>query len=189
MPRSVEPADSLTDLSGFTLEHLQRPRSDSEQLQRLVDMQAIRDVLGLYCRAQDRCDLPLLQSVFHADAVDHHGGVFEGSVRDFCGFAIEKLRQCETATHHLFQTLIDIDGDRARTEAYALAFHRIRVDRNTIDSIWSARIYDRFERRDGLWRIAGRQVVYDWNMDVPSRETWGMGFFGPAASMTGKRHL
>ena len=178
MAKSVDPTNPVTDLSAFTLEHLQRPRNDAEQLQRLVDTQAIRDVLGLYCRAQDRCDLPLLQSVFHADAVDHHGGVFEGSVRDFCGFAIEKLRQCEAVTHHLFQTLIDVDGDVAGTEAYALAFHRIRIAQSTIDSIWSARIHDRFERRDGLWRIAERRVVYDWNIDVPSRETWGMGFFG-----------
>jgi hypothetical protein len=189
LAKSADTASSLTDLSAITLEHLQRPRGGSEQLQRLADIQAIRDVLALYCRAQDRCDLQLLQSVFHADAVDHHGGVFEGSVRDFCGFAIDKLRQCETATHHLFQTLIDVDGDRARTEAYALAFHRIRVGESTIDSLWSARICDRFERRDGFWRIAERQVVYDWNHDVPSRETWGMGFFGAAPSMAGERRL
>ena len=36
---------------------------------------------------------------------------------------------------------------------------------------------DRFERRDGSWRIAWRRVVYDWNRDMAVSETWGRGFF------------
>jgi hypothetical protein len=186
LPRSTEPTDLVAEPRPFTLEVLQRTRSSQGQLQYLIDVQAIRDVLALYCRAQDRCDLELLQSVFHEDAMDHHGGVFEGSVRDFCGFAIDKLRQCEVVTHHLCQTLIDVDGDTASSEAYAIAFHRIRVgtDTGTVDSIWSGRILDRFERRAGLWKIARRQVAYDWNIDTATRETWSMGFFPPPHGVT-----
>jgi hypothetical protein len=65
----------------------------------------------------------------------------------------------------------------ARAESYALAFHRVRLDGRLLDSIWSARILDRFERRAGIWRIAERQVVYDWNIDSPTSETWSRGFF------------
>jgi hypothetical protein len=162
----------------FTLASLQPALSTEEQLKRLVDIQAIRDVLALYCRAQDRCDLELLQSVFHEDAVDDHGGVFEGSARDFCGFAIEKLRQCEAVTHHLCQVLVDVSGNVASSEAYALAFHRVRVQGELYDSFWSARIYDELElRADRLWKISKRHVAYDWNRDSPTRESWALGFF------------
>jgi hypothetical protein len=163
----------------FNLEALQRQRTPEETLHHLVAAHAIRDVLALYCRAQDRCDRALLESVFHEDAFDDHGGVFEGSVRDFCGFALEKLAQCEVATHHLCQMLIDVDGDVAHTEAYAIAFHRIRVEGVPTDSIWSARVLDRFECRRSFWRIAARQVVYDWNIDAKSRQLWSSGFFPP----------
>jgi hypothetical protein len=161
----------------FTLESLQRPRTAEETLRYLADTRAIHDVISLYCRAQDRCDRALLESVFHEDAFDSHGGIFEGSVRDFCGFALEKLRQCEVATHHLCQVLIDVEGDVAHTEAYAIAFHRIRVDGVATDSIWSARVLDRFERRNSFWRIAAREVAYDWNIDAKSQERWSSGFF------------
>jgi hypothetical protein len=170
-------------MSRFRLEALQRPRTPDEQIRVLIDCKAIQDVLALYCRAQDRCDIELLRSVFHEDAVDAHGGVFEGSTRDFCGFVIAKLGECEAVTHHLCQVLIDLDGDRAHTEAYILAFHRIRIDGAATDSIWSARALDRFERRDGLWKIAARQVVYDWNIDRSSSETWSRGFFAAPTTL------
>jgi hypothetical protein len=49
---------------------------NEEQLKQLLacaDRDAIENLLGLYCRAIDRLDLELLESVYHPDAVDDHG--------------------------------------------------------------------------------------------------------------------
>ena len=40
-----------------------------------ADKIAIMDVVYKYCRAIDRLDRELLESVFHNDSVHHHGAV------------------------------------------------------------------------------------------------------------------
>ena len=54
----------------------------SESSDRLADIQAIRDVVALYCRGVDRLDLELVRRSYHPDAIDHHTG-FDGTVDDF----------------------------------------------------------------------------------------------------------
>ena len=56
--------------------------SDKDQLQYLLDRQAIADVLVTYSRAIDRLDRDLLISVYHPDAIDDHG-VFIGTREEF----------------------------------------------------------------------------------------------------------
>jgi hypothetical protein len=59
--------------------------------------------------------------------------------------------------------LIEVDGDRARAETYAVVYHRMKKDDGTgKDDVWGVRYVDRFERRDGAWRIAYRVVAQEW---------------------------
>lgn len=162
-------------MTRFTAKHLHPPRDDAAKLDYLYSAQQIRDLLGVYCRAQDRCDLDLILSVFHEDAVDDHGGLFEGSIRDFFGFVIDILERCERTSHHLGQILVDIQGDVAWSETYAIAFHRYDRDGLSWDSTWHARMLDRFERRAGQWKIARRRVIYDYAVDQPTSQSWAPG--------------
>ena len=149
--------------------------SDAE-LRALLDKQAIQETLARYVRAIDRRDEALLRSVFHDDAIDHHVG-HRHTASEFCAWAIELLGEMGPVAHYLSPALIDLDGDVAHSECYALAFHRLTRDGETFDNVLGARVLDRFERRDGTWRIAWRRVVYDWNRDMPVAETWSRGFF------------
>jgi hypothetical protein len=146
------------------------------ELRALLDKQAIQEVLARYVRAIDRRDETLLRSVFHADAVDHHVG-HRHPASEFCAWAIEFVSAMGPVAHYLSPPLIELDGDVARSECYALAFHRLNHAGETFDNVIGARVLDRFERRAGDWRIAWRRVVYDWNRDMPVSETWGRGFF------------
>ncbi len=47
------------------------------------------------------------------------------------------------------------------------------------DTLTGGRIVDRFEKRDGEWRIAHRKITLDWNRDMPMAETWCLGLFKP----------
>lgn len=152
-------------------------------LQGLLDHRAIEDVILRYGRATDRCDEALLRSMFHDDATESHGGLLQGSAADFCRHAIELLRTVGPTAHYMTNIVIELNGDTAFAETYGLAMHRILVDGAPYDSLFAGRLLDRFERRDGTWRIAHRDVVYDWNRDVPASEHWGFGAFGDASGL------
>jgi hypothetical protein len=51
--------------------------------------------------------------------------------------------------------------------------------------IAAGRYLDRFERRNGEWKIAHRQACYDWNSSVPSTDSWDR--LAPGAWSFGER--
>ncbi len=67
--------------------------------------------------------------------------------------------------HFLGNTHIELEGDVAHVETYCQAFHRFPTSGSASedDFVLGARYIDRFERRDGEWRIARRKLVVDWS--------------------------
>src|SRR5581483_11030852 len=63
--------------------------------------------------------------------------------------------------HHITTHSCELDGDVAHTESYILFVHR-RGDGRTV-LFGGGRYIDRFERRDGEWRIALRRLVMDFS--------------------------
>jgi len=148
-----------------------------KELQALLDKHAIYEVLARYARAIDRRDEVLLRSVFHPDAIDHHAGR-RATATEFCTWAMQLLGRIGPTAHYMGFPLIELDGNVAYSECYTIAFHRLGEGGETYDNFLGARVLDRFEKRDGEWRIAHRRVVYDWNRDVAAAETWARGSFG-----------
>jgi hypothetical protein len=69
-------------------------------------------------------------------------------------------------THHdVLNVTIELDGDTAHTETYYLF-----VARNKDDSLVLAggRYIDRFEKRDGAWKIALRTNAIEWACMPPT---------------------
>src|SRR6186997_731797 len=100
--------------------------ADDELHRRVADLvarQEITDVLTRYARGIDRIDLALIESCYHPGAYDEHGD-WEGTVEAFLAEAPAFLGQFVCTTHFLGNISIELDGDRARTETYAIAFHR-----------------------------------------------------------------
>ena len=146
---------------------VQSPINTIEARLRLVeDRQAIYDVIVRYCRGVDRSDPDLVLAAFHDDAIDNHFGV----VLPFRE-AIGTLKAARsggdsppsktTSMHNICNVLIEVDGDIARCESYVIVIVRIPQDAGAIDWMHAGRYVDRFERRNGEWRIAYRTVVYD----------------------------
>ena len=140
-------------------------------LQGLLDKQEIHEVLMRYCRGIDRRDEELLKSVFHPDALDEHG-VFDGNALEFAHIAIDMLKQFTATSHMIMNEYVQLEGETAHVESYVLASHRSMRDERTIDMTMGARYVDRFERRNGEWRIAYRVVVHDWNREQTVEATW-----------------
>lgn len=140
-------------------------------LQELLDHRAISQLSIDYMRALDRLDLELLRSVYHPDATDDRG-FFAGSGPEFCAFAIDVLHSHKTNHHMLGQMNIVIEGDVAFGEIYFNAYHRIEEQGAEKDFVVIGRYVDRYERRDGVWKIAHRSELNDSCWTVPASDNW-----------------
>ena len=136
----------------------------------------IREVMTRLARGTDRCDLMLIQSCYHADAYDDHGG-FQGGGDDFAKWVVETLPNYFRATmHNLGNSDIRVELDVAHCETYCTAHHVMHPDENGVvkDSVVGLRYVYRFERRSDAWLIARRTCVFDWTYIVSSDEAWPM---------------
>jgi hypothetical protein len=168
------------------------------RLEEVEDRQKVYDVLARYCRALDRCDLELMKSVYWEDGWDNHG-VFQGNAQEYAAFIIPEIQQWfSMTTHAICNVLIELEGDKAHTESYLISYCQVKADRSRIegvfgpgylrrvvgdgepapqDFLYGGRYVDRLEKRNGVWRIALRTVVMDWNRNEPSRDIWDEGIF------------
>jgi hypothetical protein len=120
----------------------------------------IQQVLYRYCRAVDRGDAALLESVYHPGAIDNHGA-FHGTGAEFAAMLVPLMDASpRVGQHHITNILIDLTGDEADVEGYFMALHPA-PDGSHIPV--NGRYLDRFERRDGRWAITERTVVVDWS--------------------------
>ena len=137
----------------------------------LIAKQEITDLVGRYMRGLDRLDKALLRSTFHDDANTDYG-FFQGGPDAFVDMAYGALKD-HLANHHMIgQCLIDVEGDTAFGEIYFQAFHRIVVEGEERDLFISGRYVDRYEKRDGAWKIAFRSEVNDWARNDPATDDY-----------------
>jgi hypothetical protein len=137
-------------------------------LQELLDKDAIRQVLIRYGRGWDRAEGDLVAGAYHPEAIDDHG-FYEGLGRDFFATrAAQGSASQSTHLHHQFgQSNIEIHGDTAVAETYALVTAVGPTDDGVAARLTAVRYHDRFEKRDGLWKIAARRVAFDADVFVP----------------------
>ena len=149
----------------------QRLQQLERNVRTLLDREEITEVLHRASRGVDRGDLDMMESCFHPDALDYRG-VVNGPAAN----AREALRNITLAvTQHVTTNIsIELDGDIANVESYVTAFHHIDPAPGCPerDELLRARYVDRFERRDGAWKIACRITVWDWSGMWLSPQTW-----------------
>jgi hypothetical protein len=128
-----------------------------------ADREAILDCLHRYARGIDRLDRDLLLSAYWEDATDDHAGMFSGGAYDFVDYALRESAAIGQTSHIVANVLMRLDGDRAAVESYVYAIHGgQKIDGAMHDFIGAGRNLDKFERRNGEWRIAARTVTIDW---------------------------
>jgi len=139
----------------------------------LADRAAIRRQLVRYCRGVDRRDFDLVRGAYHPDAFDDHG-TYKGDVEGFLAFVRDEVHaRFRITMHKLGQSRIELDGDAADVESYAICHHVMAepvagagtgagATRDVADMVMGIRYLDRFERRAGEWKIARRQLFWEW---------------------------
>lgn len=141
------------------------------QIDALISRQEIYDLSCRYLRAQDRLMPELHRSVFWDDATTDYG-FYKGGPDGFVAFAQNALKD-HLANHHMMgQAFIEIEGDVAFGEVYFQAFHRVVEAGGEQDLFISGRYVDRYERRDGVWKIAHRTELVDWARTEAAADGW-----------------
>jgi hypothetical protein len=136
--------------------------SNESTLREVADRQAITDQIYRYCRAMDRIDHELGYSIWHDDGTADYGtDVFVGSGRDFIDFVCVQHGHVLVHSHQVTNIVIELDGDKASSEAYVTA--RLRMDRGgkLLQMVVLSRYLDQWSKRAGRWAIDHRQTVMD----------------------------
>jgi hypothetical protein len=131
----------------------------------------IRDVLGRYARAIDRRDYQSLRTVFHPDGYDDHGA-YKGGVDGFIKWLQERFTDDAPMQHYIGNSLVEFaNPDLALVETYYIAARPAKgaeADKSGGQYVMSwGRYVDRFERRNGDWRVAYRRTVIDLRLQAP----------------------
>ena len=139
-----------------------------DPVQVLLDKQAITEALYRYARSMDRLDRELGYSVFWPEAAaDYHEQMFVGTGHGFVDMVMEAHPSYHAHSHQFSNISIWIDGDTARSETYGdVTLRRIDADGQCWDSRNLGRYVDRWERRDGEWRIIDRRYLHDFDATV-----------------------
>ena len=138
----------------------------------VIAKQEILEVIHRYCRSMDRIDDDLARSVWHDDGTAHYSGIYEGTGHGFVEWVSEFHKGLVSTSHQITNTLIEVDGDTAGSEAYVLVRLRFsRDDDSRFDVCGIGRYLDRWSRRDGVWAVDHRVYVGDqsWIEDIPKR--------------------
>ena len=158
---------------------------DQYTAERIADRMAIQDVMYKWCRAIDRLDADGMRAAFHPDATDSHGA-YDGGVDGLVEWVCERHKPIPFSSHQVSNILIEFaTPDLALVETYIRTLQRYPAEAKAslaqlsggqagkpgtgIDLLTSSRYVDRFERREGEWRIARRTLIQDWKqfIEVP----------------------
>jgi hypothetical protein len=155
-----------------------RDSPTSREIEEFLAKQELHELTARYCRGIDRADEAILLSVWHTDAtVDY--GFMKGSAKEFSQMMTAMNEQIVRTIHCVSNELFEVDGKFATGESYLFSISTRRIDGKEMDTLVGGRYLDRFELRDGEWRLLHRTFIMDWNMNQPSTGEWsGDGRFG-----------
>lgn len=147
------------------------------ELGELLDRERIRHALLRYTRGVDRRDWALVATAYHPDAYDDHGG-YKGGVPGLLQWLEQRHQSIEQSMHTLGNCSIDfLSPGSAIAETYCVTYRRYGGDAPEAIRFWpgdrplpdgrkvmaelACRFVDRFEKREGEWRIVRRMVVLE----------------------------
>ncbi|MFC0204334.1 nuclear transport factor 2 family protein [Novosphingobium soli] len=133
----------------------------------LASIQAISNVLAQHSRGVDRADEGLLASCYHDDAtVDYR--FYAGPAAQIAAILAGAQKAQPVTLHRTAQMSIALDGDRATSESYVMAYASGADETGAaFQRLICGRYLDRHERRGGAWRLTHRSYVLDTNLNWP----------------------
>lgn len=143
----------------------------------------IQQAVARYSRGVDRCDAELMKSAFHPGAIQEFGA-YVGDAAEFCDMIVPNVAATTLMTMHgnmNHSIELEENGEVAHGELYNNStVWREEADGTQMVDTWWGRYLDRYERRNGEWRIARRAIVHELTRTQP---------LGELMPMEGREHL
>lgn len=140
----------------------------------IEDRIEIEDLISKCGYASDRRDYKLMRSLYHDDAIDDHGE-FCGNIDDFIIYLKQREDEFESISHINTNIVCLINGDYAESQCREVSFLRLKGSTNVNITI-TGRHFDKFERRDNIWKFSRRSLAIDWvqiHPDIPDPFNFG----------------
>lgn len=128
----------------------------------LLAKQAITEALYRYCRAMDRMDHAQAVATWHPGGTADYGTIFQGTGAEFVDWVEATHRSMRRHAHRIANILIEVDGLRARSEAYVTVLLRLVENGTEVELVAHGRYLDHWSCRDGSWAIEARRYIHDF---------------------------
>ena len=135
-----------------------------DEHQQALDYIAIQRVMSNYCKASDEGIEELMRSVYHEDAYDDHAGMFSGPASEFVDFAMTQSHTLTLLSHHLTTMHVDFTSSTVAQVKTNVVYAECDEAGQKVTLILG-RYQDRFEKRNGAWKIADRKAFVDLLLD------------------------
>ena len=132
--------------------------------QELKDLDEIARLIRTYAHGVDRRDWDLVRSCFSDDA-EAQGSRSTGPIEPYLAALRPGVEFYPTTMHFMGNQLVELDGDTAQVETYAVAYHwkdEVAGTDHPENLVVGVRYLDTVQRRQEGWRITRRQVAPDW---------------------------
>jgi hypothetical protein len=161
------------------------------QLMHVADYRAVLDNELQYTRGLDRHDEGLINASFWADAQASYGTLV--SMDELAVWANESHAASAAHQHHVTTLTLDVDRDTAHEEGYILYSSDARRDTSfdsegvptpgrvvagSFATLGTGRYVNRYERRDGEWRMIVHEYVHDISMPLEAVDLCARGCLG-----------
>jgi uncharacterized protein (TIGR02246 family) len=134
-----------------------------DRLQELLDKDAIREVLVRYAAGVDRRDARMIADCFTPNARAIFAGAdFGRGGEAIANKIIEIMKGWKHSTHFIGNQLVELDGDAATMETYAMAYVLAEQGGKERAVVRCLRYHDKLVRSNGRWVIQEREHVAHW---------------------------
>jgi hypothetical protein len=141
--------------------------TDSTTAQQLLDRLAIRELVENWFIHRDNRAWEEFLAVWHSDGVMMTTWGGRTSPAGFAEAAQRGYDNGDRMLHSCGPTSVELAGDRAIAQSKLRIMQRGPVDGVLCDVTCIGRVYDFYERRDGLWGLVLRQPIYERDFIAP----------------------
>lgn len=141
--------------------------SRDEMIDILLAEREIRRLGHICSHNVDRGNIEGLRELFHPDAIAEYGFNKTKTVDEFLEHFKVQRTHLTGVQHHMTTHLIAVKGDYAEAENYAIAHCHIEEEDGFKTFVIGGRYLDKYERRNGTWKISHRLGLEDWSVKVP----------------------
>jgi hypothetical protein len=134
--------------------------------QALLERLEIAELVQSWALYRDAGDWDKLKETVHADGI-MTATWFQGSFEAFISAMQDAWRKGSSSQHFQGGTVVEVLGTKAIAQTRMAILVRGKLEDVTVDVNCLGIFYDRVEKRDGQWRIAKRNVIYDKDTLTP----------------------